>query len=99
VDETCLQRRVRIHANAGVQRVGDRLLAVGPGDLLHVFEDEAGEPSLVAERIIELADGTRTLETIAQTLCAEFEVDPQVCVSDIVAFAKLLVERELLIFA
>ncbi len=98
MDETYLQRRVRIHANAGVQRVGDRLLAVGPGDLLHVFEDEAGEPSPVAERIIELADGTRTLETIAQTLCAEFEVDPQICVSDILAFAKLLVERKLLIF-
>ena len=65
---------------------------------MHVFEDEAGEPSLVAERIIELADGTRTLETIAKTLCAEFEVDPEVCVSDILAFAKLLVERELLIF-
>jgi hypothetical protein len=90
---------VRIHANAGVQRVGDRLLAVGPGDLLHVFEDETGEPSLVAERIIELADGTRTLETIAQTLCAEFEVDPEVCISDILAFAKLLGERELLIFS
>jgi hypothetical protein len=67
--------------------------------LLHVFEDESGQPSLVAERIIELVDGTRTLESIAQTLCAEFEVDPQVCVSDILAFAKLLVERELLIFA
>jgi pyrroloquinoline quinone biosynthesis protein D len=99
VEENCLQRKVRIHANAGVQRVGDRLLAVGPGDLLHVFEDESGQPSLVAERIIELVDGTRTLESIAQTLCAEFEVDPQVCVSDILAFAKLLVERELLIFA
>jgi pyrroloquinoline quinone biosynthesis protein D len=99
VEENCLQRKVRIHANAGVQRVGDRLLAVGPGDLLHVFEDESGQPSPVAERIIELADGTRTLESIAQTLCAEFEVDPQVCVSDILAFAKLLVERELLIFA
>lgn len=99
MDESCLRRKVRIHGNAGVQRVGDRLLAVGPGDLLHVFEDEAGEPSLVAERIIELADGTRTLETIAQTLCAEFEVDPQVCVSDVVAFAKLLVDRELLIFS
>ena len=99
MEEICLQRRVRIHANAGVQRVGDRLLAVGPGDLLHVFEDESGEPSLVAERIIELADGTRTLETIAQTLCAEFEVDPEVCVSDILAFAKLMVERELLIFS
>jgi hypothetical protein len=67
--------------------------------LLHVFQDEAGEPSPVAERIIELADGTRTLETIAQTLCAEFEVDPQVCAADVVAFAKLLVERELLIFS
>ena len=62
-----------------------------------MFEEETGEASPVAERIIELADGTRTLETIAQMLCAEFDVDPQACVSDTVAFAKLLVERQLLI--
>jgi hypothetical protein len=97
VDETCIRSKLRIHPNAAVQKVGDRLLAVGPGDLLHVFEEETGEASAVAERIIELADGTRTLETIAQTLCAEFEVDPQACVSDTVAFVKILVERQLLI--
>jgi len=97
VDEACIHSKVRIHPNAAVQKVGDRLLAVGPGDLLHVFEEETGEASPVAERIIELADGTRTLETIAQMLCAEFDVDPQACVSDTLAFAKLLVERQLLI--
>ena len=97
MDEACIQSKVRIHPNAAVQKVGDRLLAVGPGDLLHVFEEETGEASPVAERIIELADGTRTLETIAQMLCAEFDVDPQACVSDTLAFAKLLVERQLLI--
>ena len=97
MDETCIHSKVRIHPDAALQRVGDRLLAVGPGDLLHVFEEETGEASPVAERIIELADGTRTLETIAKTLCAEFEVDLQACVSDTVAFAKLLVERQLLI--
>ena len=97
MDETCIHSKVRLHPNAAVQKVGDRLLAVGPGDLLHVFENETGEASTVAERIIELADGTRTLETIAKTLCAEFEVDPQACVSDTVAFAKLLLERQLLI--
>jgi len=97
VDDASIYSKVRLHPNAAVQKVGDRLLAVGPGDLLHVFEEETGEASSVAERIIELADGTRTLEMIAKTLCAEFEVDLQACVSDTVAFAKLLVERQLLI--
>ena len=51
----------RLHPDAGVQRVGDRMLAVGPDDTLHTFEDEGGEVSEVAERILALVDGRRTL--------------------------------------
>lgn len=85
------------HPDAGFQRVDDRLLAAGPDDFLHSFEDEAGELSNVAERIVELADGTRTAAQIADALCAEFEVDPDRCRADTAQFIQLLVERRLLI--
>ena len=87
----------RLHAEAGVQRVGGRLLAVGPDEHLHTFEDASGEVSEVAERIVELVDGRRTVAQIVDLLCAEFEVEPRVCREDTVAFVRLLVEKKLLV--
>jgi hypothetical protein len=87
----------RLHPGAGVQRVGDRLLAVGPDAHLHTFEDEAGQVSEVAERIVELVDGRRTVGEIVSALCEEFEVEPGVCGQDTVAFVRLLVEKEVLV--
>jgi pyrroloquinoline quinone biosynthesis protein D len=87
----------RFHPDVGVQRVGDRMLAVGPDDTLHTFEDEAGEVSEVAERILELVDGRRTLGDIVAALCEEFEVEPAVCREDTVAFVRLLVDKKVLV--
>lgn len=87
----------RLHPEAGVQRVGDRMLAVGPGETLHTFEDEGGEVSEVAERILELVDGGRTVRDIVAALCEEFEVEPAVCGEDTVAFVKLLVNKKVLV--
>ncbi|WP_257448821.1 PqqD family protein [Archangium lipolyticum] len=87
----------RLHPDAGVQRVGDRVLAVGPDDTLHTFEDEGGEVSAVAERILELVDGRRTLGEIVAALCEEFEVEPEVCREDTVAFVRLLVDKKVLV--
>jgi hypothetical protein len=87
----------RVHPEAGVQRVGGRLLAAGPDDYLHAFEEPSGEASPVAERIIELSDGTRTVGQIVEALCGEFDVSPQVCTSDTVAFVELLVKRKVLV--
>ncbi|HSP78422.1 MAG TPA: PqqD family protein [Myxococcaceae bacterium] len=87
----------RLHPDAGVQRVGDRLLAVGPDAHLHTFEDEAGQVSEVAERILELADGRRTVREMVAALCEEFEVEPEVCREDTVAFVKLLVDKKVLV--
>lgn len=87
----------RLHPDAGVQRVGDRTLAVGPDDTLHTFEDEGGEVSEVAERILELVDGRRTLGDIVSALCEEFEVEPAVCREDTVTFVRLLVEKKVLV--
>lgn len=85
------------HPDAGFQRVNDRLLAAGPDDFLHVFEDEEGHVSEVAERIVELADGTRTNAQIADALCREFDVAPERCRVDAASFIQLLIERHLLV--
>ena len=89
----------KLHPEAGVQRVGRRLLAAGPDDFLHTFEDEAGDVSEVAERIVELADGSRTVAQIVDALCSEFQVDPERCTADTVDFLKLLVKRQLMVLA
>lgn len=92
-----LQLKPRVHPEAGVQRVGDRVLAASPDDYLHTFEDAAGEASSVAERIVELSDGNRTIEQIVDALCEEFDVSREVCSTDAVEFVQLLVERKVLV--
>ncbi len=87
----------RLHPDTGVQRVGGRLLAAGPDAHLHTFEDEAGEVSEVAERIVELVDGRRTVGDIVAVLCDEFEVEPAACRADTLAFVRLLVEKKVLV--
>jgi len=85
------------HPDAGFQRVDNRLLAASPDDFLHLFEGEDGEASEVAERIVELADGTRTIAEITDVLCSEFEVERDRCRADTAGFIELLVERQLLV--
>lgn len=87
----------RLHPEAGLQRVRGSLLAAGPDDFLHTFEDGAGEVSEVAERILELVDGRRTVADIVAVLCDEFEVEPEACREDTVAFVRLLVEKKVLV--
>ena len=77
--------------------MGGRLLAAGPEDSLHAFEDGAGGASEVAERIVELVDGTRSVREIARALCEEFEVALDVCEADTVRFVEGLVEKRVLI--
>ena len=87
----------RVNPEAAVQRVGDRLLAVGPDDYLHAFEDEAGQVSEVAERIVELSDGSHSVRQIVDTLCDEFEVAREVCEADTLKFLQVLVEKKVLV--
>jgi pyrroloquinoline quinone biosynthesis protein D len=87
----------RVHPQTGVERVGERLLALSPDDQLHSFEDEAGTASQVAERIVELSDGSRTLGRIVDALCEEFDVPREVCARDAVAFVRLLTEKKVLV--
>ena len=87
----------RVHPQTGVERVGERLLALGPDDQLHSFEDEAGTASEVAERIVELCDGTRTLGQVVDALCEEFDVGREECARDAVQFVRLLTEKKVLV--
>jgi pyrroloquinoline quinone biosynthesis protein D len=86
-----------LHPGAGVQRVGDRWLAVSPDEHLHTFEDEDGQVSEVAEHIIGLIDGRRTVSDIVARVCEEFDVAPRVGREDTVAFLRLLVEKKVLV--
>lgn len=89
----------RVHPEAGLQRVSGKLMAAGPDEFLHTFEDAQGQVSEVAERILELVDGRRTVADIVAVLCDEFEVEPEACRQDTVAFVKLLVEKKVLVLA
>jgi hypothetical protein len=88
---------LRVNPEVGVQRVRGRLMAAGPEDVLHSFENAAGEVSEVAERIVELADGNRTVSQIVDALCEEFEVARDVCAADTERFVRELVERRVLV--
>jgi hypothetical protein len=87
----------RVNPEVGVQRVRGRLMAAGPEDVLHSFEDAKGGVSEVGERIVELADGTRTVAQIVDALCAEFEVARDVCTADTERFVGVLLEKKVLI--
>lgn len=89
----------RLNPNVGVQRVGGRLLAAGPEDSLHSFEDGVGGASEVAERIVELVDGKRSVREIATAIGEEFEVSRDVCEADTRRFVEGLVEKKVLLLA
>ncbi len=48
-------------------------------------------------RVLKLTDGTRTLREVAQVIAKESGVSPQRAESDILKFAQMLTEREVLI--
>ena len=87
----------RVNPEVGVQRVRGRLIAAGPEDVLHSFEDEGGQVSEVAERIVELADGQRSVRQIVDVLCEEFEVARERCAADTERFIRVLLEKKVLV--
>ena len=86
------------HQAAAVERVGGRLMIATADDKLHYFVDEADQVNEVGERICELADGSRTVRAIAQAICDEFEVEPDVALTDAADFLHHLVESKVLIW-
>lgn len=91
-----LTSRPKLHPDIAMERVSGRLMAAGRSDLLHIFEDDAGERSEVGERVVELSDGQRTVEGIVEALCEEFEVEQERCRVDVLGFVEKLVSLEIL---
>jgi hypothetical protein len=95
---TLLDELLRVNPEVGVQRVRGRLMAAGPEDVLHSFENQKGEVSEAAERIVELADGSRTVAQIVDALCDEFEVPREVCLADTEQFIRVLLDKKVLVW-
>jgi len=60
-----------------------------------VINQKAAEAVVISEvgtRLIELADGTRTLRECATLLSEEFDAAPDVIEQDVIRFAEQLVE-------
>jgi len=86
------------HPAAGIERVGDRLMAASPDDHLHQFVEDDDAPSLTAERIVELADGSRTVSEIATQIAEEFEgASLEQVTEDVRGFLGTLVERQVIV--
>ena len=47
----------------------------------------------VGARVWALADGTRSVSQIAQAICAEYEVTPDIALRDVRAFIEALVNK------
>ena len=53
----------------------------------------------VAIHFLELLDGDTTIETAANVLLKEYEVEPDILVSDLLAYAEELIEETVLVEA
>jgi hypothetical protein len=69
----------------------------GEGVLYHLRQDEILVFNPTATVIWEALDGCRTLEELAEDLARLFEVPPEVVMADVLAAARDLCTRELVI--
>lgn len=88
----------RVHGETALQKVGGRWVAATPDDHLHSFEGPDGVVSEVGERIVELIDGTRSINDIVGALLNDFEVSREVAEADTLEFIGLLAEKHVLSF-
>ncbi|PZR18496.1 MAG: PqqD family protein [Archangium gephyra] len=87
----------KVHDETALQRVGGRWVAATPDERLHSFEAGDGAVSEVAERIVELIDGRRSIADIVQVLVSEFDVDDAVAQRDTLDFIGLLADKQVLV--
>ncbi len=90
-----LQTVPRVHDEAAMRQVGGRWVAATSDDRLHTFAGPEGV-SDVAERIVSLVDGERTVAEIVQRLIEEFEVSSEVAEADTLQFISELVHKQVL---
>jgi pyrroloquinoline quinone biosynthesis protein D len=95
--EDLLNKYPARHPETGIERIDGKLMAASPDDHLHVFVNEDDSPNDVAERIVELASGERSVKEIAGALCHEFEVESPKAEEDTVRFVSRLVEAKVLV--
>ncbi|MGV3621893.1 MAG: PqqD family protein [Archangium sp.] len=86
----------KVHDETALQRVGGRWVAATPDERLHSFEGDDGVVSEVAERIVELIDGRRSVGDIVTVLVEEFDVTPDVAQRDTMDFIGLLADKQVL---
>ena len=87
----------RLHGEAGIHRVGGKLLAASDDDVLHSFVTPAGTVSEVGERIMQLVNGHRTVSEIVAVVRSEFEVEQSVCERDTLEFLDVLIQKHLVV--
>jgi pyrroloquinoline quinone biosynthesis protein D len=85
------------HPETGIERIDGKLMAASPDDHLHVFVNDDETRNEVAERIVELASGQRSVKDIAAALCSEFEVDAERAERDVAGFVSRLVDAKVLV--
>jgi hypothetical protein len=80
-----------LEPSAAMRKIEGEAAVVTPRDsTLHTFNG-------VGTRILELADGTRSLGSIVTTIVDEFEVEPDTAERDARAFVTELVQKGVLI--
>ena len=72
-------------------------MAATEDDVVHTFDSETGELSAVAERIVELSDGCKTVAEIVSILVAEFDVEKTVAERDTLDFLDVLVQKRVVV--
>lgn len=87
----------RVHAETALQRVGGRWVAATPDERLHSFDGEDGAVSDVAERIVELIDGRRSVADIVAVVVSEFDVSADVAQRDTLEFIGSLADKQVLV--
>src|SRR5206468_3806894 len=71
---------------------GEAVVVTPHDSTLHTFNE-------VGSRILDLADGTRTLQGIVDVIVTEYDVDPEVAAKDAEALVSELVEKRVLLLA
>lgn len=85
--EITLQSRIALEPRVRFRRFEN------DGIVIHQKTAEALVVSEVATRLLELADGTRTLSECAETIQSEFDARPDVIERDLIQFARELADQ------
>ena len=85
--EITLQSRIALEPRVRFRRFEN------DGIVIHQKTAEALVVSEVATRLLELADGTRTLGECAKALQSEFDAPPDVIERDLIQFARELADN------